>query len=298
MLGRNTKEKAVLYLICNTRAKRCKQKLLKKVGEKLHAAGMEYEIFSPQREEDIAPYVHAVAQRESNPTLVAVGGDGTVNAVLCAIPDPSRVNFGIIPAGTGNDFAKSARIPMGLKAVDLLISGAPKPTDYLQGEGRRSMNIAGLGIDVDILERYERNLRAGKKGKYYACLLASLKEYRPLRMRVETEHGVEEYDALIAAGCNGQYFGGGIHICPSAVLDDGLMDLVVIEYPNRKKIFFYLMALKLGKILKMKISHRILCERLTISPQTGAGVQFDGELVSSEALSLRVVKGGINVYRG
>lgn len=288
----------MLHLICNPRAKRCKGKFLKKVGQKLHAAGIEYELFCPGGADEIAPYVQKIVERDERPSLVAVGGDGTVSALLSAIPDPSKVNFGIIPAGTGNDFARSARIPVGLKAVNLLIKGEAKPTDYLESDTRRSMNIAGLGIDVDILERYEANLRAGKRGKYYACLIASLKKFQPVQLRVETEHGTEEHKALIAAGCNGQYFGGGIRICPPAVLDDGLMDLVVIDFPKRSKIFFYLIALKLGKILKLKISHHLRCKSVSILPQSCASVQYDGELVQAEALSLRVVKGGVNMYRG
>ena len=291
----------MLHFIYNPRADACKKDFLKKLEKKLKNAGAEYDMIDPEAHGGLEAYVKKVTSEEENPTLIAVGGDGTMNVLLSAIPDPSRVTLGLIPAGTGNDFAKAARIPRGCKALRLILGCEAKPTDYLEEEsGRRSMNIAGLGIDVDILERYERARRAGKHGAglYYKCLLASLRKFEPVPMRVVADGTECKYNALIAAECNGQYFGGGIHICPAAKLDDGLMDLVVIDFPKRSKIVFYLMKLKMGKVLKLKIAHHVRCKRAEIYPEGTDRVQLDGELVTLPALKLRVVAGGIKFYRG
>ena len=291
----------MLHFIYNSKADACKKGFLRKLEKKLQKSGAQYDIIDPDEEGGLDAYIQRVTSEEENPTLVAVGGDGTVNFVLSALPDPSRVTLGLIPAGTGNDFAKAARIPQGLKALKLILGREPKSTDYLEDDsGCRSMNIAGLGIDVDILERYEESRRSGKRGAglYYKCLLASLRKFNAVPMRVVADGEEHTYNALLAAGCNGQYFGGGIRICPASRLDDGLMDLVVVEFPKRSKIFFYLIKLKLGKILKVKIAHHVRCKRAEIYPEGEERVQFDGELVSLPALKLRVVAGGIKLYRG
>ena len=290
----------MLHFIYNSKADACKKGFLLKLEKKLKKSGAEYDMIDPAEHGGLEVYVKKITSEEENPTLVAVGGDGTINVLLSALPDPSRVTLGLIPAGTGNDFAKAARIPRGLKALKLILGRDPKPTDYLQDEsGYRSMNIAGLGIDVDILERYETIRRTGKRGAglYYKCLIASLREYNAVPMRVVADGVEHTYGALIAAGCNGQYFGGGIRICPVSKLDDGLMDLVVLDFPKRSKIFFYLMKLKMGKILKAKIAHHVRCTSAEIYPEGEERVQFDGELVSLPALKLRVVAGGIRMYR-
>ena len=291
----------MLHFIYNSKADACKKSFLQKLEKKLRKAGAQYDMIDPEEHGGLEAFVRKVTSEEENPTLVAVGGDGTVNVLLSALPDPSRVTLGLIPAGTGNDFAKAARIPRGLKALKLILGREPKKTDYLEDEsGHRSMNIAGLGIDVDILERYEASRRAGKRGAglYYKCLLASLRKYEAVPMRVVFDGEEHSYNALIAVGCNGQYFGGGIRICPAAKLDDGLMDLVVVEFPKRSKIFYYLIKLKLGKILKVKIAHHVRCTSAQIYPEGTERVQFDGELISLPALKLRVVQSGLKLYRG
>ena len=290
----------MLHFIYNSKADACKKSFLQKLERKLQKSGARYDMIDPDEAGGLEAYIRKVTSEEENPTFVAVGGDGTMNCLLSAVPDPSRVTLGLIPAGTGNDFAKAARIPQGLKALKLILGREPKRTDYLEDEsGCRSMTIAGLGIDVDILERYEASRREGKRGAglYYKCLIASLREYNAVPMRVVADGVEQSYNALIAVGCNGQYFGGGIRICPVSKLDDGLMDLVVMDFPKRSKIVYYLMKLKMGKVLKLKIAHHVRCTRAEIYPEGVERVQFDGELVSIPALKLRVVPGGTRLYR-
>ena len=229
---------------------------------------------------------------------IAMGGDGTLNEVVCGISDPARTTLGLIPAGTGNDFATAAKIPFGLAALGLILRGEPKPTDYLEcGGGMRSINIAGMGIDVAILRRCER-MRGSAKSKYFRSLLATLCTYRGVHMKIVADGVQTECKALIAAACNGSRFGGGIAICPPAALDDGKLDLVVIECPKRYKIPYDLVKLKGGKVLSLPPARHILCDAVEIVSAEECGTQFDGELRDSDKLSARVVRGGLRMYRG
>ena len=133
-----------------------RKKLLDETEAKLRAAGVEYDLTVTARKGEAGELAEGFSHEE-DPTIVVVGGDGTLNDVVCHL-DPARCKLGLIPAGTGNDFAAAAKIPNGIAALDLILNGTPKQTDYIQFPGGiRSLNIAGIGIDVDILLRCERS---------------------------------------------------------------------------------------------------------------------------------------------
>lgn len=286
----------MFHLVGNPTAKKG-EAVLTEVLRRLEERGVEFDVYRPKDRSDALEYVHTITS-EGGQTVVAVGGDGTLNAVLEGIADPSSTTLGLIPAGTGNDFAAAAKIPLGADAVELLLSGEAKPTDYLQCGERRSMNIAGLGIDVDIIERCERKRKNGKKNSYFKSLLISLCTYKGVGMTVEVDGEAKEYRALLAAACNGQQFGGGIPICKPAVLDDGLLDIVVVDCPKRIKLPYYLILLMKGKILTRKICHHTLCKSVKIRPHRAGNVQLDGELYPAEELTVEIVSGKLKMYRG
>ena len=88
--------------------------------------------------------------------IIVVGGDGTLHEVINGFSNFEKVNMGIIPCGTGNDFANALNLPLDpLKALDVVLEGTPKFTDFMQMPTVRGINIIGTGIDVDVLRRYE-----------------------------------------------------------------------------------------------------------------------------------------------
>ncbi len=235
---------------------------------------------------------------DAGETVIAVGGDGTLNDVLSSI-DPEKCVLGLVPAGTGNDFAVAANIPFGAAALDLILGGTPVETDFIDcGEGLRSMNIAGLGIDVDVLERCYRMKRGSDRGKYFRGLISSLMHYRGQRVEVCADGEKFSFTAFIAAVCNGTQFGGGIPLCPPASLGDGKLDLILARQPKRWKIPYYLVKLMHGKAPQLKIVKHILCEEAEIVQTDGESIQLDGELLSSKKLTARVVHGKLKMYRG
>ncbi len=273
-------------------------KVLAEAEEVLKANGAEYDVFRSAASGDIKEEVRRLTS-EGETTVVAVGGDGTLNEVLTGIADPERTVLGLIPAGTGNDFAARANIPYGADAVQLLLHSEPKLTDFLDcGEGKRSMNIAGLGIDVDLLERIEKRRAVGKKMSYFSSLLRSLLTYKPVKMRVVADGKEMEFSVLLAVACNGSQLGGGMPICPTAVIDDGKIDLVAIDCPKKIVLPYYLIKLMRGTLGKKKIYHRVLCEEASIYPEGTESVQLDGELFPATELHVKIVSGKLRMYRG
>ncbi len=288
----------MLNFIVNPNARKGKiKKLLGKMEERLKEEGAGYRIFYSGKEGDLRKYAEALSAAGEK-YIIAVGGDGSLNEVLNGLTDPANTVLGLVPAGTGNDFAAFARIPQGLAALDLILHGEPRPVDYLQCGGMRSINIAGLGIDADILRRC-RKMKGTQKGKYFRGLLASLCKFKAIRIKTRVEGGEwTEYSTFIAAACNGGHFGGGIPFCPEAVIDDGKMEFVVVDCPKRIKIPIELVRLMRGKLMKQKIAHRVTCTEAEIVPEKREFAQFDGELREIDSLHIQVVTGKLHMFRG
>ena len=286
----------MLHFIVNPHAKNAK-KVLPELKSRLAEADAEYDLFEGESREETIAHVRDLSEAGER-QFVAVGGDGTLNDVLNALSTLEGVQLGLIPAGTGNDFAEAAGIPYGAKALDLILSGEAKETDYLDCGDRRSLNIAGLGIDVDVLTRCYSMKHGSDKGKYLRALLAAVFRYKGQKVKVTSDGKVREFTAFIVVACNGKQFGGGIPIDPLAKMDDGKIDLLLISLPKRWKIPFYLIKLMRGKAPFLPITERVLCDEVVIEQTDGEYIQLDGELFPSKVLECRAVHGELKFFRG
>ncbi len=229
--------------------------------------------------------------------LIVLGGDGTLHEVLSGIADVENCRLGLIPSGTGNDFAGKVGIPMDAeKALEIIIDGETKPTDYLEVDGVRCMNVCGVGMDVEVLERCKKGKLKGKI-KYLISLVKSLFAFKGLPVTIENEGRTEKRDALIAAACNGTQFGGGIVICPVAEVDDGKMNVVIVDCIGGKmKIIKAFIQLLKGKILEYPATTHFLCDRVRFTPDTPCTVQLDGELYTDLSFDVKICR-GLQFYR-
>jgi diacylglycerol kinase (ATP) len=168
--------------------------------------------------------------------LVVVGGDGTVHMGLQAVAGKG-VGFGVIPTGTGNDFARAIGVPMDLgaagrgiaaaleqsrhKAIDLARMTAP--------DGYQSWFGAVLAAGFDALVNERANRMSWPKGRrrYDIATLAELLRLRARRYRVTLDDQVLDQPANLVAVGNAPSYGGGLRMCPDADLYDGLLDVVV-----------------------------------------------------------------------
>lgn len=229
--------------------------------------------------------------------IIAHGGDGTLHEVLNGLHDPALCNLGLIPAGTGNDFAEKIGMPTDVeKAAMRILESEAKATDYLEVGGVRCMNVGGIGMDVDVLERCKTGKIKGKI-KYLLSLVQSLFAYKGCKVQIESEGVSEERDVLIAAFCNGAYFGGGIQICPVADVEDGKLNAMIVDCIGGKwKIIKAFITLMKGKIMEYPAKLHFLCDKLQILPKKPCTVQLDGELYKGLDICVSV-KHGLKMYR-
>ena len=284
------------YFISNpTAGKKGNKKSLELALEVFKSAGKQCTVYETTCRKDAKEIAYRLTSAGVD-ELIVVGGDGTLHEVLNGIVDPCNCRVGLIPAGTGNDFAEAAGLPLDpKKAAELILKGETKRTDWLEFDGVRCMNIGGMGIDVDILERCRKGKMKGKL-KYLISLLRSVISYKGWEVTF-TQDGEEiKQKVLVATACNGVQFGGGLKICPEAKIDDGKIDVVVVEYIkglfNLAKAFTKLMK---GTITDYPATRHFLCDEIKMDANP-CPIQLDGEIYDNLRF---VVKShsGLRVYR-
>ncbi len=284
-------------LIINPHASRGKaKKKAEKIIEILNARGVEYRAHYTTKPKEAIEIAKKLTE-DGATDVIALGGDGTVNEVLNGI-EPEKVRLGIIPTGTGNDFIAAAKIPSDDEAaLELILNGEAKPTDYMVCGGVRGINVIGTGIDVDVLKRCSRAKIIKGKLQYVLSLIKSLIVFKFYKFGVERENGIEEREALIACVGNGSRIGGGIRMCPEAVIDDGLLDFVIAGKLKKRKIPHAFVKLMQGKILEQNFTTMERVEHVKLTFDRPVTIQIDGELYENIDFDLSIVKSGIKIYR-
>ena len=212
--------------------------------------------------------------------IVVLGGDGTVNEVL----EPmlfARRPLGIIPAGSGNDFVKSLKVPANLEqAVDTILRGTTRVIDAGRINGRYFVNAAGIGFDAAV-NQASYAINHSRRGLllYLCALLSTLGRYDPVPMTV-TMNGeqVDENVFLLTAG-NGTTVGGGFRLTPHAALDDQLLDVTLVRAIGLLPLLWHLPKVFLGtldRVTKYAVSKRTA--RLVIESSLPVPVHLDGEI--------------------
>jgi YegS/Rv2252/BmrU family lipid kinase len=283
------------HIIFNPKAHNGKSgAFLEKVETRLKAENAEYmvhETLYAGHAEDLAHELSGEAD-----VLIVVGGDGTIHEVVNGLVDPKKTSLAIIPAGTGNDFCRAAEIKDVDKVMDGLLHGEAKETDYIEAEGRRSLNAGGMGIDVDVLERAAKGRMKGKL-KYLFSLIASIMSFRGYQVRVHVNGEIHNEKAFIVAICNGSDIGGGIHICPGAVIDDGKMELVIVRYTNFIGTIKAFIRLMKGEMLESPQTLHYYCEEVALLPDRPRTAQLDGELYEDNSVFRAKIEKGLKIYR-
>lgn len=170
------------------------------------------------------------ALAEGCATIVAAGGDGTVNEVLNVVMD-SDATIGILPYGTGNDFARAANIPLDdpRKGLELILRAKPTLVDVAQVNGRRFLNVTTGGQAAEVTTSTPETMKTILGGFAYMLTgLAHSLALSPRFIRLTGPDFAWEGETLAFAVGNARQAGGGYRMTPQAYIDDGLLDVIVV----------------------------------------------------------------------
>jgi len=175
-----------------------------------------------------------VASSHGNyPLVMVIGGDGTVNQAIQKL-DTSEQTLVVLPGGTGNDFARGLGMPRGLRRFARAMARMePRPVDLWRCGSRRFINSVGIGLDAQVLASMQA--RPGWVSRnYVAAFLRKLPSLERTTVRAVGGEGVIcDGDIWWLVALNTGLVGGGLRLSPEAKLDDGLLDIVVIQGGSR-----------------------------------------------------------------
>jgi diacylglycerol kinase (ATP) len=163
-------------------------------------------------------------------SLVVVGGDGMVHIGVQAVAGTGTA-LGIVPCGTGNDVARYFDLPRKdpAAAADRVLAGSTRTVDLARSGTRYFVTVLAAGFDAIVNERANRMTWPKGQMRYNIATLAELRTFQPLPYTLDLDGETLQLDAMLVAVGNGPSFGGGLRITEGAVLDDGLLDVVIIK---------------------------------------------------------------------
>ncbi len=292
--------------------------LLALLKRRLEAAGVQYAAETTRRRGDAARLARSAVQMGCS-AVVAIGGDGTFFEVVNGVTDhapasliPGRqgvssVAVGLLQAGRGSDFGRSAGIPSdAVAACERILAGRTQTIDlghvtYTTTAGDRQSryfaNAAGLGFDAEVTLRANAAPRVmGGTVPYLSSLLATLIAYRNKLAGIRLDGGEEQrgrINSIVVA--NGQYFGGGMKIAPEAHLSDGALDIVVLGAMSKLDLVRNVPRVYDGShVTHPKVRTMRGCEVSVTSPDRLL-LQADGEVLGTAPALFSIVPGALRL---
>jgi diacylglycerol kinase (ATP) len=237
-------------------------------------------------------------------TLFAMGGDGTVQALVNATFAANLV-LGIIPAGGGNDFAKALGFPRDpIAALELALAGEPRAVDLVrvrtsEGKDRLYLGGGGVGLDAESAKHASGRYRNWPgRWRYVAAALLAFQTHRALEVRIvldEEEAAAKRGKLLLASVLNTPTLGAGIRLAPEAQIDDGLLELILIEELRRSQILGILPGLLFSGKLDIPQLSRFTVRRVRIETEPAALFHGDGEILGSTPVEIEVMPAALTV---
>jgi len=242
---------------------------------------------------------HAIDISKSNlksfDIIVAVGGDGSVNEVCQHMIGTDTV-MGIIPAGSGNGFARHLNLPLKPeKAFEVINNCRVERIDTAQLGGRKFVNIAGIGFDAEMGEKFATTKERGFNG-YRKIVMKGLREFTPEKITLVADGKVIEKELFILSVANATQYGFNAKISPKSSLTDGVLDVVMLKkFPFAISPF---LATRLfgGKILGSKYCETLQVKDLVIKTKKECAAHFDGEpLILSSEIKVSIIPKSLNI---
>jgi YegS/Rv2252/BmrU family lipid kinase len=229
--------------------------------------------------------------------VVAVGGDGTVHEVingLMQVPEKGRPALGIVPLGSGNDFAHILGIPEDpAQALQSAIAGQPHALDVgrvrdQHGRLEYFNNTLGIGFDAVVTIRTRKITRIHGFMMYFVAVIQTIiLNFTPMNLHVETDQETWEMSSLMLTLGNGPREGGGFLVTPEAKFDDGLLHYATIRKISRLMMFRLIPEVMNGTHGRFKSVRMGTCRKMSVACDQPLYVHCDGEIYAGFGTDIR-----------
>ena len=238
------------------------------------------------------------AAQEGADIVIVAGGDGTIHAVARGLIGTQCV-LGIIPLGTMNNLARSLNIPETIEAACSVIgSGETCAIDAGKINDQIFLEVAGVGLEAALFPLAEEIKQPGLLSTLHGIIagLLTLLTYHPVKISISyDEHRRRRYEALQVTVCNSPFYGVHLQAAPHALMDDGLLDVVVYRKFSKREYILHALSISLGKrAYQPKITYRRV-KSLRITSEQPVEIQADGELQGHTPALVTVLPGTLQV---
>ena len=241
-----------------------------------------YETKAPKEATEIASRF----KNEENTIVYSVGGDGTLNEVVNGIAK-GKCKLGIIPTGSGNDFYRTLKEAQ-TENVRL---------DLGKVNGRYFINIASVGMDAETCNNANKiKSKIKLHSSYYLALIHTFLTFKSKSLKLKIDKNVYAGDYIIAAICNGKYYGGGFKIAPVASFDDNQFDIYLVSKASKFKLIKILLALLKSEHEKYNEVRKYTGKNITITSENNLIVNIDGEITISKNIEIEMIEDALIIY--
>jgi len=252
----------------------------------LRSAGAEVDV-THSRDLEHARDLAAAACAEGR-TVLAVGGDGLAGCVADAVVQSGGV-LGLVPAGRGNDFARQLGVPEQPAAVArVLLTGTERAVDVLETEGCTVLGSVFAGVDSDAASIVNARPRVPRPLVYQYGAVRALLRFRPVGYRITVDGAEWAERGFTVVVANSGYYGAGMHIVPTAAVDDGALDVLLIRDVSRLRLIAAMREVYSGSHLQRPEVEVRRGEVVTLAADRPVAVYGDGEPLAELPVTVRI----------
>jgi diacylglycerol kinase (ATP) len=293
---------APVVVVANPTAGRGKAgRLIGKVGQRLHAAGVDHEVRVSSSADDLERRAREAAD-EGAKVVAALGGDGSVGLAANGLLG-TGASLAILPSGTADDFANSIGVRNLDAAVRAIVDGNVVPIDVVRvtagATTRHYVAIAGCGFDSEVNEAANAmRFKLGGTGTYVAALVKTLSRFTPADFRIELDDEVIEGPHMLVIVGNSISYGGGMKVTPDASIVDGVVDVCLLRAMTKGAFVRAFPRVFRGTHVTHPAVRMAMATRVKVEADRRVMVYADGERVGPAPAAFQVLPGALPLIVG
>ena len=249
----------IIYIINPISGTRTKKDLQAFIEKKTIEKKIPFQVFPSVASGDYS-FLHPIILEQQVTDVVIAGGDGTVSQVISSLMN-CKVNFGIIPCGSGNGLAYAAKIPrQPAKALDIFFSGKSQLADGFYINDHFACMLCGLGFDAKVAHDFAEQPKRGL-ATYVRQVVKNFFSAKSYQFELQLGESILQTDAFFISIANSNQYGNNFTIAPKASLSDGLLDIVIATHQSKMSLLFQTIKQIRGK-------NKLITESVTTAKNT------------------------------
>ena len=285
----------IIYIINPISGTRIKKGIQQLIEEKTKQAKIPFQIFPSVANGDYS-FLHSIIKEQKVTDVVIAGGDGTVSPVVGSLMKLD-INFGIIPCGSGNGLAHTAKIPTQVeKALDIIFKNNAVEIDGFYVNKQFACMLCGVGFDAKVAHEFSKQPKRGLS-TYASLVSKNFFSISPYHFTIESNGMEFSTEAFFISIANSNQFGNNFTIAPKALLADGFLDIVIVK-KSAKPLLLYNLVKQIiaGKLKTVETSLDLpviyfQTKKISIRNTNNAPLHIDGDPAETpEELKIEIRK--------